>query len=354
MNWLNAPCAKPHEDYRELAQARQASLTKPVGSLGRLETLAIHLSALQGRSTPVVEQVKVSIFAADHGVAAEGVSAFPQEVTMQMVGNFLQGRAAISVLASEQGARLEVVDVGILSPVSAHEKLVVARSGAGTANSAREAAMTGKQLLSALQAGRDAIERALHDESGVDLFIGGEMGIANTTTATALYCALLDVSPAEMTGAGTGLDDTGIALKQSVVERILALHQACEENPLEWLRCAGGFEIVALVGAYVAAAQQGLPVLVDGFISTAAALYALKINPQVRPWLLLSHVSAEQGHRQVLEVFGQPPLLDLGLRLGEGSGAAVTLPLLKLACALHNRMATFEEAAVANRLLHPV
>lgn len=346
MDWLHQPCQQPSEQHAQAARTRQSQLTKPPSALGRLEDLAIRLAALQRRERPQVERVQISVFAADHGVAEDGVSAFPQEVTAQMVHNFLNGGAAISVLAQELGAHLEIIDVGVKTPL-AHPKLLSQRAGDGTANSAHTAAMGAAQLSLALQAGYAAAQRA--HAAQADVFIGGEMGIANTTAATALYCALLDLPPAAATGAGTGLDAAGIAHKTAVVERILTQHRENLHEPLSALQHVGGFEIAALTGAYLRCAQLGIPVLVDGFISSAAALVAFKHQPAVRDWLLLSHVSAEAGHRHLYPALGLNPLLDLGMRLGEGSGAAVAIPLLRLACALHNGMATFAEAAVAGK-----
>lgn len=346
MDWLNEPCANATERYRELAWQRQHQLTKPSGALGRLETLAVTLAALQGREDPRADNVHISIFAADHGIVEEGVSAFPQAVTGQMVHNFLNGGAAISVLARELGATLEIIDVGVKDPLN-HANLLSQRAGAGTANSAQAPAMTRSQLNLALQAGYAAAERAYANQA--HLFIGGEMGIGNTTAATALYCALLDVAPALATGAGTGLDAAGIAHKVTVIQRTLDVHRQHLNSPLEALRCVGGFEIAALTGAYCRAAQRGIPILVDGFISTAAALVAVTHRQEVRQWLLLSHASAEPGHVLATDFLRLTPLLDLSLRLGEGSGAAVAVPLLRMACALHNNMATFAEAAVAGQ-----
>ena len=347
MKWLNTPWLDLDPAYKERAISRQTQLTKPPGSLGVLEDIAIRFADLQQSDRPSADKISIAVFAADHGVAIEGVSAFPQEVTSQMVMNFLQGGAAISVLAKQLNASLEVIDVGILNPLSQQEGLVNDRAGAGTANIAEEPAMTHQQLELAFTAGYDAVERAVKKDS--DVFIVGEMGIANTTSAAALYCALLGLTPEQATGAGTGLDSTGIQHKINIVKRIVEKHQHCENNTLEWLRCAGGFEIVAMTGAYIRAAQCRLPVLVDGFISSVAALCAVRIQPNVNDGLFFSHVSAEQGHRVVLETLKQKPLLDLGMRLGEGSGAAVAVSLLQSACALHNQMATFEEAAVATK-----
>lgn len=343
--WLHQPVSAPDESAIAAARARQGVLTKPPGALGRLEELAVELAGLQRRERPRLERVRIVVFAADHGVAAEGVSAFPQAVTVEMIRNFARGGAAISVLARALDATLEVVDVGAASEMEPLPGVVSRRAGNGSANFCRRPAMSMEQLLTALGAGREAIGRAQAD--GMDLFIGGEMGIANTTVATAVACAVLQLDPALVAGAGTGLDAAGIGHKAEVVRRALARHREELEQPLDILRCVGGFEIAALAGAYIAAAQAGVPVLVDGFITTTAALVAVRINPSVRPWLLFSHHSAERGHGRLLAALEAHPLLNLDLRLGEGSGAATALPLLQLACRLHGEMATFAEAGVS-------
>lgn len=348
MDWINTPCPELDLRFKAFAEERQTQLTKPPGALGKLESLAIRLSYLQQREQPSLDNIAIAVFAADHGIVEEGVSAFPQEVTVQMVYNFLQGGAAINVLANQLEAHLEVVDVGVKSAIENHPRLIIQKAGNGTANSTLDAAMQTEQLAIALQAGRDSVARAINHKA--DLYIGGEMGIGNTTAATALYCALLDLTPIEATGAGTGLDAEAISHKAAVIQRMLDKHQRCDNDALAWLRCVGGFEIAAMTGAYISAAQQGLPVLVDGFISTVAALCAVRINPEVNAWLFFSHVSAEQGHRKVLDLLQQDALLDLDMRLGEGTGAAMAVPIMRNACALHNRMATFAEAAVATQL----
>ncbi|MEE9445607.1 MAG: nicotinate-nucleotide--dimethylbenzimidazole phosphoribosyltransferase [Cocleimonas sp.] len=348
MNWIKNPCPQRKPSFKDKALARQTQLTKPLGSLGVLEELAVRLADCQQHEKPSANNVAISVFAGDHGIAEEGVSAFPQEVTLQMVMNFLQGGAAISVLSQQLNAKMEVVDTGILHELPEQAGLIIQRAGNGTANSANQPAMTQEQLNVAIEAGYDSIKRAIKNKA--DIFIGGEMGIANSTSATVIYCALLGLTPEQTTGAGTGLDDAGVAHKTSVVQRILDKHKSeCADDALAWLRCVGGFEIVALTGAYIRAAQSGLPVLVDGFISSVAALCAVKINPEVNDYLFFSHVSAEQGHRKVLVALEQTPLLDLGMRLGEGSGAAVAVTLLQSACLTHNNMATFEEAMVATK-----
>lgn len=342
--WWTLATREPDAAARAAALARQQQLTKPPGSLGILEALAVHLAGLQGRERPAVDRVQITVFAADHGVAAEKVSAFPQAVTAQMIDNFAAGGGAISVAARMLGARLEVVDLGTVAGSRA-AAVHRAHIAPGTANLAEDAAMTAPQLEAALACGRAAVLRARSADT--ELFIGGEMGIANTTAATALGCALLRLPPQLLAGPGTGLDGAGVARKIGVVERALALHAAHCAAPLEALRRLGGFEIAALCGSYLACAQEGLAALVDGFIATAAALAACRIAPGTRDWLLFAHRSAEPGHAALLEVLDARGLLDLDLRLGEGSGAAVAVPLLRMACALHAGMATFAQAGVA-------
>ncbi len=351
--WWHNPVKALDASAHQAASQRQATLTKPPGSLGRLEEIAITLAAMQGCAKPRIEQPTITVFAGDHGVVVEGVAAFPQGVTQQMLANFVAGGAAISVLAKAQGARLEVVDVGTLAPTDI-VGVVSGKAGSGTANLAREAAMTDDQLTQCLDQGRLAVHRAL--AAGADIFIGGEMGIGNTTPAAALSCALLGLPGAALAGPGTGLDAAGVSHKATVIDRALALHgflpspaatfPSAWEGSIAALRCVGGFEIAALAGAYIACAQAGLPVLVDGFITTAAVLAACRMNPGVRDWLLFAHASAEPGHARLLAALEARPLLQLDMRLGEGSGAATALPLLRLACALHAGMATFAEAGV--------
>ncbi|MGS1077740.1 nicotinate-nucleotide--dimethylbenzimidazole phosphoribosyltransferase [Pseudoxanthomonas beigongshangi] len=347
-DWIHADCRQPSSEHRERARARQDELTKPQGSLGRIETLAVELAALQHRDRPVAARVPVIVFAGDHGVVAQGVSAFPSEVTVQMLHNFANGGAAISVLARELGLPLRVVDAGTRA-THAIAGVQADKPCHGTRDFSVEAAMSEDELGRALAAGRRAIEAA----EAADLFVFGEMGIGNTTAASALACALADLPLDELVGAGTGLQGDRIAHKQQVIADALALHRphiAGSGDPArETLRRVGGLEIAAMAGAMIAAAQRGVPVLVDGFIVSAAALAAVGLQPQVRPWLLFSHQSAERGHARVLAALDARPLLQLDLRLGEGSGAALALPLLRLACALHAGMATFAEAAVSGR-----
>jgi nicotinate-nucleotide--dimethylbenzimidazole phosphoribosyltransferase len=345
LDWLSAACAQPDAALAEAARAHQLQLTKPPGSLGMLEALAIQLASLQRTSRPAVDRVWISVFAGDHGVADEGVSAFPQVVTGEMVRNFATGGAAISVLARSLGANLEVVNLGTVNDpgeIAGVRRAIIAPS---TANFCLGPAMTEAQFEAALAVGAESVQAAVAANS--QLFIGGEMGIANTTAAAAVASALLDEPPSTLAGAGTGLNPEGIRHKVDVLERALAQHAAAR-TAQEQLRCLGGFEIAALTGAYIAAAQAGLPVLVDGFISTTAALAAVTMQPEVRAWLLFAHRSKEHGHARLLNALAAEPVLDLGLRLGEASGAATAVPLLRLACALHNGMATFEQAGVSN------
>lgn len=347
MDWLKKTVKPLNEAARAAARTRQGQLTKPPGALGRLEDIAISLAAMQGCEKPEVAGVHVGVFAGDHGVAAEGVSAFPQAVTAEMVKNFARGGAAISVAAKQLGAMLEVVNLGTAFDTGDLPGVLQCNLGKGTANFVQEAAMSEEQLAAALQAGCDSAARAA--ASGAQLYIGGEMGIANTTVAAALACALLQLSPQQLAGPGTGLGSAGVRHKAEVIARALALHAVPPDDAGEVLRRLGGFEIAALAGAFVGCAQRGIPVLVDGYIASAAALVAVRINPGVADWLLFSHHSAEPGHTLLLQALEAEPLLNLGMRLGEGSGAAVAVPLIRMACALHNGMATFAEAGVSEK-----
>ncbi|WP_114240448.1 nicotinate-nucleotide--dimethylbenzimidazole phosphoribosyltransferase [Dyella sp. C9] len=342
--WLLEPCFAIDEESRLLAREHQAQLTKPPGSLGILEGLAIRLAGMQHVVQPSAQRVWITVFAGDHGVAAEGVSAFPQVVTGEMVRNFANGGAAISVLARSLGAMLEVVNLGTVNDPGELPGVRRAIIAPQTHNFCEREAMSVAQLDAALRAGADSAAAA--QAAGAHLFIGGEMGIANTTSAAALACALLGESPVMLAGAGTGLDAAGIQHKASVIERALALYPG-DDDALAWLARVGGFEIAALAGAYIAAAQMGTPVLIDGFITTAAALAAVRIQPACREWMFFAHRSRERGHARLLAALEADPLIDLGLRLGEGSGAATAVPLIRLACELHGRMATFAQAGVS-------
>ncbi len=327
----------------EQANARQQQLTKPPGSLGRLEAMAVRMAARQAVIKPSLEHIHITVFAGDHGVAEEGVSAFPQAVTAEMVKNFARGGAAISVLAKEMRAHFEVVDAGVAADLPELPNVISAKVAKGTQNFAQTSAMNAEQCANALNVGRKIAWNA--DQHCAELFIAGEMGIANTTSATVIAAALLQMDASDLAGAGTGLDAQGISHKARVIEKAM-MRLGCGE-PLDVLMKYGGFEIAAMVGAYIACSQKGITILVDGFISSVAALVAVRMKPEVRAWMEFSHQSAEQGHRLVLQALEATPILDLGMRLGEGSGAAVAVPILKSAVALHNQMATFEEASVS-------
>lgn len=348
LDWLEEPVAPLSEDARQAAILRQAHLTKPPGALGRLEEVAFCFAAWQGKPQPRLDRVHIVVFAADHGVARQGVSAFPQAVTAEMVRNFARGGAAINVLARGLGAELEIVNLGTVVEPGPIEGVRNLDLGPGSADFVLGPAMTLRQFALALSAGRQAAERA--ERASAQCFIGGEMGIGNTTAATALACALLGECPKRLAGPGAGLDSHGVARKIEVIERALSRHADHLDSPLDALRRLSGFEIAALAGSYIACAQMGVPALVDGYIATAAALAAVRIHAGVRNWLLFSHRSGEPGHPVLLDALNAKPLLDLSLRLGEGSGAAVCVPLLRLALALHDGMATFTEAGVSERL----
>jgi nicotinate-nucleotide--dimethylbenzimidazole phosphoribosyltransferase len=344
-DWVNVDCPPISLRHRDAALLRQSELTKPAGALGRLETLAVELAALQHTDRPSAGRVPITIFAGDHGIAAQGVSAYPQEVTIAMMANFAGGGAAISVLARELGSQLEVVDAGTLAE-SSLPGIVTDKPRRGSRDFSQQAALEATEVAFAFNCGQRAVARASLQKP--DLLILGEMGIGNTTAAATIAAALLGTSADLMTGSGTGLDVAGRERKAQIIAATLSHHGlgTAGAHPERVMCAVGGLEIAAIAGAIIAAAQSRIPVLVDGFIVSVAALSAVRVNPSCRPYLLFSHRSAEQGHRVVLDALDAHPLLDLDLRLGEGSGAAVALPILRLACALHNRMATFAEAAV--------
>lgn len=316
----------PDAEARAAAEVRQAMLTKPAGSLGRLEEIAIHFAGWQRRECPRVARGRAAIFAGNHGVAAQGVSAFPAEVTAQMVANFRHGGAAINALAGAAGLELAVVALELERP---------------TADFTQAPAMDEAECLAALSAGAAAVV------PGLDLLIVGEMGIANSTAAAALCARGLGGTAADWVGPGTGLDAPGIARKAAVVDRALAFHADAPMTPFETLRRLGGREIAAIAGAVIAARLQRVPVVLDGFICCSALAPFVASVPGIAGHCLASHCSAEPGHRRLLERLGLDPLLDLGMRLGEGSGAAVATAVIRSALAAHGEMATFAEAGVA-------
>jgi len=309
------------------ARDRQGMLTKPPGSLGRLEDLAVWLAGWQGQVKPTLDRVEIFIFAGSHGVTARGVSAFPAEVTAQMVANFEAGGAAINQLAKHAGASLTVIPLTVDQP---------------TADFTIAPAMSEQSFLHAINAGYGAVK------DRPDLVVLGEMGIGNTTAAAAIACALLGGEGADWVGRGTGVDDEGLQRKASAVDDAMTCHGEALSEPLEALRRVGGRELAAMFGAMLAARHQRVPVLLDGFVTTAAALPLAKLDPNGLAHAWAAHVSAEAGHRRLLEALQLKPLLDLGMRLGEGSGACLAVNILRGAVACHNGMATFAEASVSD------
>lgn len=330
----------------EQSRQRQQQLTKPAGSLGRLEELAIQLAGITGQVRPAIQRKSVVVMAADHGVTAEGVSAYPAAVTPQMVYNFLRGGAAINALARHANASVTVVDIGVAADLQ-HPDLVVHKVAYGTANMASGPAMTRDQAVEAIIFGIEIMEHLAQE--GVDLVATGEMGIGNTTASSAVTAAITGVPIAAVTGHGTGISDEQLVHKVQVIERALACNRPDPTDPLDVLAKVGGLEIAGLVGVILAAAARRVPVVVDGFISGAAALVAVGLCPAARNHLIAGHTSVERGHRVILNRLGLTPLLDLELRLGEGTGATLAMHIIEAATRAHDEMATFAEAGVSER-----
>lgn len=333
-------------DATEAARKRQQELTKPAGSLGRLEDIAIQIAGITGQSRPLIERKAVIVMAGDHGVTAEGVSAYPSEVTPQMVYNFLRGGAAINALAHYAGAKVIIVDVGVAADI-AHPELISRKVAYGTANMTKGAAMTQEQMVEAISVGMDVFEAQF--EQGIDLVATGDMGIGNTTSSSAIAAALLRKPVALVTGRGTGIDDKQLAHKIQVIEAALEYNRPDPRDPFDVLMKVGGFEIAGLVGVIVAAVARRVPVVIDGLISGAAALLAVEMKPAIRDYLIAGHSSVEQGHKLMLEYMKLAPLLDLNLRLGEGTGAVLAMSIIEAALRAHNEMATFGEAGVSEK-----
>jgi nicotinate-nucleotide--dimethylbenzimidazole phosphoribosyltransferase len=331
----------------EAAAQRQATLTKPPGSLGLLEELGIKLAGITGRLDPPLRDAVVFTLAGDHGVAEEGVSAYPQEVTGQMVLNFLRGGAAVNVLARQLGARVVVADLGVAGNLPVHPKLRSLKVRPGTANIAHGPAMSRKEALAAVEAGRLLVREEL--EGGLDIVLTGDMGIANTTPSACLICHFSALDPGQVVGRGTGIDDAGLERKLATVRLALEMNHEAAADPLGALAALGGLEIAGIVGVILEAASRRRPVLIDGFVSTAAAMTAVSIVPSCRDYMVAAHRSQELGHAAALAALGLRPLLDLDLRLGEGTGALLALPILRAAVRVLNEMATFEDAGVTNR-----
>ena len=335
------------EAMRAAANRRLDTLTKPLGALGRLESLAAQVCAVQGTLAPAISHPVAVVFAADHGVADRGVSAYPRAVTEQMVRNFLNGGAAINVLARLQGADLWIVDAGIDGDCGSHPRLIAAKIRRGTRDLTVEAAMTDAECRDALKRGRDVLEAVV--PPGGNTVMLGEMGIANTAAAALLMHGLTALPLTDCVGRGTGLDDAGLQRKRDILAAAFGRRQP-PQDPIELLTEFGGYEIAMLVGAIMGAALRRRLIIVDGFTVTVAAALAARIDPHVLDYCIFGHCSAEHAHRALLAHLGVKPLLDLGMRLGEGSGAAVALPIVRAAIALFTEMATFEGAGVSEKI----
>ena len=327
------------------ARARQDTLTKPPGSLGRLEDLSIQLAGIQGKPIPSIKHKVVIVMAGDHGVVAEKIGNWPQEVTAQMVANFLRGGAGINAIARQVGARVIIVDMGVATNLEPNPNLLSRKIGYGTRNMALGAAMTLEQAVRSIETGIELISSEV--AKGLDIIGTGDMGIGNTTASSAI-CAVITGKPvSEVTGRGTGLTDEQLAHKVSVIERTLAVNHPEPTQPLDVLAKVGGFEIGGLVGLMLGAAVKRIPVVIDGFISGAAALIATALSPGLKDYLIAAHLSAESGHRVLLEHLGLKPLLNLDMRLGEGTGAALGIFLAETVAKILAEMATFAEAGVS-------
>lgn len=333
----------PDKKYEKLAQEHLNKLTKPVGSLGVLEKMLVRLAGIQ-RKAPGVRRKQVMIFAADHGVSARGVSAYPKELTAQMVLNFLRKGAAINVLAGKADAKVKVIDIGVDADFASHPNLQSVKVARGTRDLSRENAMSQEECNRAIEVGIRMAEVAVSE--GFDLLIMGEMGIGNTTPAAVLFCTLLGMKAEDIVGKGTGLTVAGWNNKVAVVKEALKLHQD-EKDIISILAASGGLDIAGLCGMCIGAAANGVAVMVDGFISTSAALMACALKPEIKSYLFFAHCSDELGHRRVLEAMEERGILDLNLRLGEGTGAVLASQLLDSACAVYHEMASFEEAGIS-------
>ncbi|WP_109441152.1 nicotinate-nucleotide--dimethylbenzimidazole phosphoribosyltransferase [Acinetobacter haemolyticus] len=342
--WLES-IKRPDLTAKSQAEYRQSQLTKPTGALGDLEQIAIQLASLQGTAHPQIQKPWITIFAGDHGVVEENISAYPQAVTRQMLQNFASGGAAISVIAKHHQAHLQVIDCGTVGDAYTYAGVERHCIRAGTANFTKQAAMTEQECIAAMELGKHSADLA--QSNAADIFIAGEMGIGNTCSASALASLLLNESAEQLTGVGTGINTLQLQHKITIIHQAVKRHAPyVAHHALKILAAVGGLEIAAMTGAYLRCAQIGMPIIVDGFISSVAALCAVRIQPSVREWMLFGHQSAEYGHQRILKELNAQPILAMNLRLGEGSGAGAALSMIQLACVLHNQMATFAEAAV--------
>ena len=339
-------------EIESLSQSLRAALvdkinhkTKPLGALGQLEMLALQVGLIQQTLLPKLANPTLMVFAGDHGIVNSGVSPYPQAVTAQMVLNFLQGGAAINVFARQHNMRLRVVDAGVNHPFDANADLIHAKVAPGTTNFLEAAAMTSAQCHQALATGASLARQEV--AAGANVFGFGEMGIGNTSSASCLMSVLCGIPIEECVGRGTGLDDAGLAQKLSILKRAIDFHSLPSDNALDVLATFGGFEIAMMAGAMMGAAEQHAVLLIDGFIATAALLVAAQLQPNILQYCVFTHCSGEAGHRRLLAHLGATPLLDIGLRLGEGTGAALAYPLVQAAVNFLNEMASFESAGVS-------
>ena len=345
---IDLPAIPPFDEQTAAwAAARQRELTKPAGALGRLEDLSVQLAGITAQERPKVERKAIILMAADHGVAQEGVSAYPAQVTRQMAANIAAGGAAVSVLARQAGARVVAVDIGIAGDTGAIEGLLQCKVAPGSKNMREGPALSRAQVEQAINVGLRVLRGQA--EQGLDIVALGEMGIGNTTPAAALTAVFTAAPVEQVTGRGTGLDDAGLAHKMDVIKRSIRINRPDADDALDVLSKVGGLDIAGLVGVIIGAASLRLPVVVDGFISAAAALAAVKLMPQVRPYLIASHRSVEAGHDVICKYMGFEPLLDLNMRLGEGSGAVLALHLVEAAARILNEMSTFSDAGVSQK-----
>ncbi|MBW8182544.1 nicotinate-nucleotide--dimethylbenzimidazole phosphoribosyltransferase [Shewanella nanhaiensis] len=333
-----------NHEFDDEIQHRIDNKTKPLGALGELEFLAKQIARVLGKDKPQILNPKLLVFAADHGIAAAGVSIAPSEVTTQMVMNFINGGAAINVFCRQVGFELEVIDCGILQPLEGVAGIIDQRLGAGTAPIHRQAAMTLGAVKQGMEMARARIEH--HHQLGCNLIALGEMGIGNTTSAAAIMATIMEMDSVDCVGRGTGIDAATLKRKQMLVEQAMHVHESELTDPFNILACLGGFEIVQMTGAMLAAAERGMLVVVDGFIATAAAMVAVKINPNVRGYMIFGHQSDERGHCLMMEHLHARPLLKLDMRLGEGTGAALALPMIQAAAGFYNEMASFSDAGI--------
>lgn len=338
--------------YNDVIQTKINNKTKPLGALGQLEDIARQIASIQYQQTNssnvalAIKKPTLIVFAGDHGVAAEGVSIAPSEVTGQMLTNFAQGGAAINVFCRQLNWQLKLVDAGVLNAPDAELLIINQRLGCGTHAINKTAAMIHQQVLTGFEFSKKLVQQQV--ESGCNFIAFGEMGIGNTTSAAAIMSAIMKIPATDTVGLGTGISNEILIKKQQVVDQALILHQQHLNDPISILACLGGFEIVQITGAILAAAEQGITIIIDGFICTAAAMLAYQLNNNARDYMIFAHCSGEQGHQKMLTWLEATPLLNLDLRLGEGSGAALSLPLIQAAVAFYNDMASFEQAEVTD------